>query len=625
MIPLSVEKRLTFLALLIGVFVSVAVTPSWNYDPINLGKVLCLTTLSFSCFGLLLPYCKTLASRDKAIWTVSILFLLSLWSSFFFSGANKSQQFWGVFGRATGILTYMSLLAAFLIYASIQKRYFYQRTISVLIFTTLLIGAYALVQVSGNDPIRWSSYAAFGTLGNVNFLSGFMGISTIVMLVLALSSETTSRTRFLCLVSTVTGLAVVYQTDSIQGLVAFAAGVAALTLIKAGSRGFNLLIPVFALAVVGFLALVLALFNKGPLASLVYQVTIIYRADYMHAAIKMLLHNPLFGVGIDSYDDWYRAERGTVSAFRTGFSRTANSAHNVALDLGAGGGLPLLLVYIAIMFLVLSSILKGLRNGLFRDSIFVAAVCGWIAYQVQAAVSINQIGVGVWGWILSGVIIGFTRTSQKDKKENVDRYDFFKDVFSRFPDTKVAKTKQPNTPPPLPVISSAFLTFIGFSLAFIPFKTDIDFRKAMNAGELSRIIEVVKQPASQSFHISQASSLAFQNNYPDQGRELAELLVSRYPRNFFGWALISSSPAFSSTRQAQARIMLISLDPNEAICLYPPATDALLKELGQLPQEKQEELILGWGLNVPSTAFPLRNPSGSTGDAIRERVSTFCS
>jgi len=69
----------------------------------------------------------------------------------------------------------------------------------------------------------------------------------------------------------------------------------------------------------------------------------------MHAGIAMLLNNPLTGVGIDSYDDWYRAERGIISALRTSLTRTANSAHNISIDIAAGGGFPLLISHLLII------------------------------------------------------------------------------------------------------------------------------------------------------------------------------------------------------------------------------------------------------------------------------------
>jgi O-antigen ligase len=621
--PTTVEKRVTSLAVLIGPFTTLIVTPFWSYDPINLGKVLVLATLSFSCLGLLSPYFNNVYRANKAIFLISSLFFVFLWSSFFFSGANKSQQFWGIWGRSTGILTYLSLLATLLIIVSLQKYYFYQRLVTWLSLTALIVGIYALVQLSGNDPIKWSAYAAFGTLGNVNFLSGFLGIATVAMTVLALSKGVSKRTRYLFVISTIASLAIVFQTDSIQGLIAFAAGLSLFVLVQGLKRGRLIFMSVLILVTSGLIALIFALFNKGPLAGLIYQVTIVFRADYMHAAIKMLLNNPLFGVGIDSYDDWYLKERGVISAFRTSFNRTANSAHNVALDIGSGGGVPLLIAYLLLIFLVLVSIYRGYKLGLLSHPIFCAAICAWFAYQVQAAVSINQVGVGVWGWIISGVVIGYPRMETKELGYKFS-YDFFSDLKTKKAYASKSKSFAPNTPPPLPVLTSAIFAFLGFSLAFLPFKLDIDFRTAMNSAELRQMMEVARSPRVQAFQIAQVANAAFSNNFVDQGREMAELLVRQYPRNLFGWTLISSSPGFSSEQQAIAKEKIELIDPYQALCYRANPTDLITRTLGALPGEKQSEILKNWGIPADSFLLGLAPTSGTTAELIKLRISSFC-
>jgi hypothetical protein len=36
----------------------------------------------------------------------------------------------------------------------------------------------------------------------------------------------------------------------------------------------------------------------------------------------------------------------------------------------------------------------------------------WVCYEVQSVISINQIGLAIWGWILSGALIAYERASQ---------------------------------------------------------------------------------------------------------------------------------------------------------------------------------------------------------------------
>ena len=98
-----------------------------------------------------------------------------------------------------------------------------------------------------------------------------------------------------------------------------------------------------------FLLTSFALFNKGPLAPLIYQISIQLRGDYMHAGWEMTTLNPFFGVGMDSYGDWYRQARGEITTLRGSAERISNSAHNIFLDISSNGGFPLLISYLAIL------------------------------------------------------------------------------------------------------------------------------------------------------------------------------------------------------------------------------------------------------------------------------------
>lgn len=102
--------------------------------------------------------------------------LIALFVSFAFSGAPIGQQLWGSFGRNTGLLTYISLIGILLAATAIRTEEFTEKLVKVLILTNIPIGIYCIIQILGLDPVNWSSFAPFGTLGNVNFLSAFLGM-----------------------------------------------------------------------------------------------------------------------------------------------------------------------------------------------------------------------------------------------------------------------------------------------------------------------------------------------------------------------------------------------------------------------------------------------------------------
>jgi O-antigen ligase len=92
---------------------------------------------------------------------------------------------------------------------------------------------------------------------------------------------------------------------------------------------------------------------------------------------------------------------------RRGPDVTSNAAHNVFLDISAYGGFPLLLIYLALMVLVVISAVKVLKRSQGFNAGFVGLVAGWVAFQAQSIISINQIGLALWGWVWSGLIIGY--------------------------------------------------------------------------------------------------------------------------------------------------------------------------------------------------------------------------
>jgi hypothetical protein len=63
------------------------------------------------------------------------------------------------------------------------------------------------------------------------------------------------------------------------------------------------------------------------------------------------------------------------------------------------------------------SIVRVIKRQTEFDVVFTAIVAAWVAYQVQSFISINQLGLGVWGWSLSGLIIGYELNTRPDSVE----------------------------------------------------------------------------------------------------------------------------------------------------------------------------------------------------------------
>jgi hypothetical protein len=469
----------------------------------------------------------------------------------FFSGAPFDQQWWGYFGRNTGVLTYVSFAILLVGAISVRNSKLYKRIDFSLIAVSFPVSMYCLVQISGNDPIGWSQLDTFATLGNINFLSGFLGLVCVSILGKVFANEYRSIKGIALLALLALDLAIIWSTGSIQGIVIFAAGSWLVLFCKL--RAFNFWKPlqmgwiVFAVASSYFGVLGLA--NKGPLASFLYQPSNILRADYMHAGWQMTTDHPIFGVGLDSYGDWYRQARGEITTLRGSADRNSNAAHSVFLDISSNGGFPLLIAYLAILIIVATVAVRTYRAlGKTYDPVFISLLATWTAFNFQALISINQIGVAVWGWILSGSLYGYSR----------QRLNFLQGEKERPIDLKRLRGK------PLPAQSSLLAfgsAFLGLVLSGIPQQADSKYFSATKTEDLERIVSASTALGSTAWHRNLAIDFATRQSNNPRAIDIARETIADYPRSFWPWKVLYLLPESSPSDKATALTKLRELDP----------------------------------------------------------------
>ena len=543
------KAKIARLLMWLGPLVSLAVSPSTNLDPINLIKILILSTFAFGILGLFTKRDFRYLIENKLIMSSLIFFILALLFPVFLSGAPLDQQLWGTWGRNTGLLTYLSLLFICVSALLVQNFSAYKSISDSLILCGIPMSGYCLIQIAKLDPVSWSLHQTFGTLGNINFLSAFLGLVIVAQFCVLIDSSRKNSLRIFFGIKIIIDLLIIISTNSIQGILIAAAGVGVtiLILFKKVNQFEKLFLPFLLISIGTFILTLMGLFNRGVLAKFIYQPSVLYRADYMHAGLEMTLKRPLFGVGLDSYGDWYRSVRGQISTLRTGPDRISNSAHNIFLDISSGGGFTLLAAYLLILLIALISAIKFIKKSQKLDYVFVSVFSCWIAYVIQALVSINQVGVGIWGWLFTGVIIGYPLTSGADKvahKNNKVRKSIAKTIVS------------PGTG-----IRAFILSLVGFSLAFIPFTADSKFRGAMNSRNIQNIVRSLNSPGISAFHLENALQTFIQNNAVKESSDIAHKLVSKYPMDFYGWKMIALLNSTPESEKQSAIKKLKELDP----------------------------------------------------------------
>lgn len=551
------EERVSQIVGVAGLLVTLAILPGPNYDPINPIKVLICCGLGFAALGLVYSN-KYLRKRlaGRVLWLVVALhgwmFLV-----LFLSGAPLAQQLFGVFGRNTGIVTYLGLSAFLLAAYSVRNNLDIRRIINYLVVAGTFEVLYGFVQAVGKDPIKWSSQDTFGTLGNINFHSAMVAISASVLLVRISEKNLSQIMRCFLIALEIAHLCMLAINGSFQGQAIFAIIVLFFipTLIASSQipkKKFYFISSVLILLLAISLGLA-GILKTGPLSKYIYQETILYRADYWHAGFAMTLLKPFFGVGIDSYGDWYRQTRGEISTLRTGPDRISNSAHNLILDFSSGGGFPLALLFLTLVAIAVWNTYRSVKTFDRSNSRSVAQLSisfGWLAFFLQSLVSINQIGVGVWGWIFLGLLLGFQFNSSGEEKI----------VGQQFKKGKQSSSKGVAIPATSFLLSAAF-GLIGILISFLPVKADAAFKNALNSNSADKLEAVLREPASNAWHFIVVIDSLSRSGLNAQAAKHLEEMSKKYPRDFGLWRMAATLPEVNPQIKGKALEELRKLDP----------------------------------------------------------------
>jgi len=541
-----------------AIVATVLVTPWATFDPINVPKLAVMAVGGCITIGALLINAKFLFTRrHRTVLVLSGLLVLDLILVFFFAGTNPYQEFFGTYGRATGFVAYIALTALFIGAVVIASAKFVSSFARTLLIAGGLSIGYGLLQTIGADPIKWvNQYSpTIGFLGNPNFQSSFVGFSGILAFGFICAQEIKQSMRLAYVAYLILATFVIIKTDSQQGLLVLAGGIGIVAIIWVSRSRFKVVtIPALVMSVIGTVFVALGSLNSGPLASLLYKASVTYRGDYWRAGWKMTVEHPFFGVGLDSYGDWYRRTRTLEATLRNGPEVTSNAAHNVLLDFSANGGFPLVLIYLALMVLVATSAIKLLK----RSSVFDPRVAGliavWIGYQAQSIISLNQLGLAVWGWIISGLIIGY-EINTRAKEAPVD---------VRPPVSKGRNVKKSvNESVSAKTLMSMFAGgLVGLLVGLPPFIASSQFKSAITSGDVAQLEKAASLWPYEPIRYGQVSLFLQSNKLDAQAQKVVDAGLQKFPNEFRLWSLASKLTTATPEQVAEATKQMKRLDPN---------------------------------------------------------------
>jgi hypothetical protein len=203
------------------------------------------------------------------------------------------------------------------------------------------------------------------------------------------------------------------------------------------------------------------------------------------------------------------------------------------------------------MLVVVVAILKVIRNQKSFDAYFAALVGTWVAYNAQSVISLNQIGLAIWGWVIGGAIIGYST------------YGFDEEIKIRKPKGRQASasTLAKNKVSPATTLIVFLAVTVGAVGGLPPFLASSNFRAALESGDAATIQQAAYiWPLDYSRMIQVAGTLN-ENKLEAQGLEVALDATKKFPDNYSVWATLDSMKSATAEQKAKALSEMKRLDP----------------------------------------------------------------
>ena len=529
----------------------IAILPFNAIDPINTPQLAVLVVASFISLGILIASRKFIQwHRYRFLLGLLAAFNLNLLSVFIFSNANLGLQFYGTFGRNTGLLTYFSLSVILFTAALVCNQDSIEKFTRTLFFVGLIATSYGVLQYLGLDPVPWDNIFSpvIGFLGNPNFQSALLGICGVIVFANLIQARSNQKDKILLSFFFLVLLFTIVQTNSRQGLLNLLAGVTVVVWIYVKEIGRKKLTGMVTLLMF-FLGTLVALgvFNFGPLGDYLYKRSVSARIFYWEAGLKMTQENPIWGVGLDNYGDWYRRARTPQAASEFGPDSVSDVAHNVLLDFSSNGGIPLLLMYLSLVAITIVSIIRVIKRQESFNLTHSALVGAWVSYQVQSLISINQLSLVFIGWTLTGLLIGYDISNRENQTEKI---------------TKLGRRVSSSSLPAKFVLIIFVSGTMGFLVGAQPMISSVNFRSALESGQVDRIKASSNLRPLEPLRIYQVASILRDNKFEKEAIEVIEVGLKNFPNNYILWRMLSEFSEIPEPQRKAIEEKMRELDPN---------------------------------------------------------------
>lgn len=410
-----IRKFINCFILFIICVVPLIITP-WAKDYYYHPKILTIIILCSFLAVLCILNLKKLQVENSILDLLIICYISLVCLSTIFS-VNIHQSFMGRVLREEGLFAICCYLFIFQVSSKFYN--YSDRHINIFLLSSIIISIYGISQYFGFDPIpidpirkQWHHYA-YSTLGNPNFFGSYLTLILPISIFSYIYTNknvylSTSSILFLSLLCTRTRGTWLGFMSSFIILCYF------LYRLKANSKPVLKIITIF-LAI----TILLNIFNHNEtikrFTSIIKDAksvaTLSQKSEYAGStrifiwkrAIKLIPKKPFLGYGPDTFDIEF------MNTFRNDTKKfigeiIVDKAHNEYLQIAVTTGVPSLVVYLGILYLILKKSYKNIQ----KNILIIPLLCSISGYLVQAFFNISVVSVAPVYWTTLGILSNFS-------------------------------------------------------------------------------------------------------------------------------------------------------------------------------------------------------------------------
>jgi hypothetical protein len=196
---------------------------------------------------------------------------------------------------------------------------------------------------------------------------------------------------------------------------------------------------------------------------------------------------------------------------------------------------------------VVISALRVIRREKEFNPLFAGFVGAWVAFQAQSIISINQIGLAIWGWCLSGLIIGYEINTR-----------VVPTVEEKGPKIKSGAAAQSSA-------ITGLALFVGLTVGLAAgspsFVATVKYRNALLTQNQAEITK-----GAYLWPLEQLRMVEVAGAFNDQKLEKEALAITldavdRFPNSFYVWRALYYMKAATPEQKQEALMQMKKLDP----------------------------------------------------------------